>query len=483
MKAERIVELLHLGENVQVEFKADLRNVEAIGQVVCAFLNSSGGYIIIGADHEGRVGGVKADKEKLHDLEQHLHEGLSPKALVSVEAMELDGKRIVLIEVPQGRDLPYSFDNMIHLRADDQIRLATPAEIRDIVLSSQIEPERWERRLSLAQLDKDLDRNEVAAAVKDAVRAGRAFFNEQDDPVKALEGMSVSRYGRLTHGGDVLFAKNPAARLPQTRVRAFRYKTDKAGDEYGDIKSFEGPLHTLFEHAYAFIVQNTPTTARFIKGSPLRVDSPQYPEASVREALINALVHRDYASPSGGVSIHIYPTRMEITNAGSLPEGVTPESLAEGQISVLRNPDIAHVVYLRGLMEKAGRGSVLIIKECAEHGLPAPTWTSTKAGVTLTLYAPHDTPHVTPHDTPHVTPHVTPQVERLLKAMKDRDLARQEIMDLLGIKDRKNFMDGYIKPALELGLLAMTLPDKLTSVNQRYRLTEQGKALRAKTKK
>ena len=94
---------------------------------------------------------------------------------------------------------------------------------------------------------------------------------------------------------------------------------------------------------------------------------PLYPESAVREALINALGHRDYSSPSGGVSIHSFPRRLEIWNSGSLPDGVTAESLAKGHISVLRNPDIAHVLYLRGLMEKAGRGSVLMIHLTDDH--------------------------------------------------------------------------------------------------------------------
>jgi ATP-dependent DNA helicase RecG len=483
MKPDRIRELLQLGESARVEFKSGLQNAEAIGRVVCAFLNTSGGYIIIGVDDEGRVVGVKTTDQELHRLEQRLHEGLSPKALVSVEAMELGEKRIVLIEVAQGRDVPYSFRNMIHVRVGEQIRPADPAVIRDMVLRSQIEPERWERRFSMADIEQDLDHAQIASTVKDADRVKRAFFKDHDDPVKVLESMSVARYGRLTNGGDVLFTSNPATRLPQTRVRAYRYASDKAGDTFGDIKSFEGPLHTLFERAYGFIVQNTPTSARFSKGSPKRDERPAYPEQAVREALINALVHRDYSAPSGGVSIHIYPKRMEITNSGSLPEGVTPESLAKGQISVLRNPDIAHVVYLRGLMEKAGRGSVLILKECEAQGLPTPVWTSGPAGVTLTFHAPHVTPHATPHVTPHPTPHVAPQVERMLRVMKDKELSRQEIMDLLKIKDRKHFMDGYIKPALEMELIDRTLPDARTSVNQRYRVSQAGRNQLARSKR
>jgi len=122
----------------------------------------------------------------------------------------------------------------------------------------------------------------------------------------------------------------------------------------------------------SFIVRNTPTISRFVKGNPKRQDSPLYPESAVREALINALAHRNYSGSSGGVSIHVFPKRLEIWNSGPFPEGVTADSLGRGQLSVLRHPDIAHVLYLRGLMEKAGRGSVLMAHECQKSGLPAP---------------------------------------------------------------------------------------------------------------
>ncbi|GEM_PF-2386514 len=90
--------------------------------------------------------------------------------------------------------------------------------------------------------------------------------------------------------------------------------------------------------------------------------------------------HRDYSGASGGLAIHVFPRRMEIWNSGRLPPGVTAETLGRGQLSVLRNPDTAHVFYLRGLMEKAGRGSVLMIRKQTDfpprNGSLMPIWAS-----------------------------------------------------------------------------------------------------------
>jgi len=244
------------------------------------------------------------------------------------------------------------------------------------------------------------------------------------------------------------------------------------------MKSIEGPLHWVFEQAFAFIVRNTQTRAHFRKGTPQREDIPLYPEFAVREALINAFAHRDYTSPSGGIVIHLYPHRMEIWNSGSLPDGVTVETLSKGHISVLRNPDIAHVLYLRGLMEKAGRGSVQIIKACREAGLPAPTWVSGEnLGVTITFTAPQATHQATPQ----ATHQATPQALRLITLL-DHEMSATELMEALHIKDRKHFRDAFLQPSLDGNFVEMTIPEKPSSPLQKYRLTETGRIALGKSR-
>ncbi|MBK7555390.1 MAG: ATP-binding protein [Flavobacteriales bacterium] len=156
MKSERIQDLLQLGEGSRVEFKSGLRNLEAIGKVVCAFLNG-GRYVICGITDEGKVTGVDATQKDLEVFERRLNESIAPKALVAVELMKLDRKSVVLVEVAQGRDVPYSYSNVIYVRRGAGVYVADSATIRDMVLRARIEPERWERRFSWADVDRDLD--------------------------------------------------------------------------------------------------------------------------------------------------------------------------------------------------------------------------------------------------------------------------------------------------------------------------------------
>jgi predicted HTH transcriptional regulator/tetratricopeptide (TPR) repeat protein len=395
MKIKILKEALLLPENQNCEFESQCKE-HIIGEIVCGFLNTTGGYLVCGVkvvnDEATLLGVDNRDFVAVNSVQQALQEGLSPKTLVSIQDQKIEGKTLLVIKVPAGRDLPYAFRNVIYLREGQSTYRADVGAIREMVLREQVEPERWERRYSSADLELDIDKDEIRKAVKDIQRLRRAEFKDAENPYAILEYLAVAKYGRLTNGGDVLFGMNPAIRSPQIRVRAACFPTDKASSTFQDMKSFEGPLVPILNETRNFIIRNTPTIAIFSKNKLQRRDESIYPPDAIREGLINAFAHRDYADFSGGISVHIYPRRLEIWNSGSLPPGITPELLIKGHKSVLVNPDISHVLYLRGFMEKLGRGSVLIMEGCKKLGLPQPEWTSgEKTGVTLTFFAPEIT--------------------------------------------------------------------------------------------
>lgn len=482
MKTEKLIEMLMLGEGASIEFKTHCDPV-IVGRQVCAFLNSGGGYIVCGISESGEPVGIPEQLD-IGQFEQQVNKRISPKTLISVELQEVGEKPVLVVEVPAGKDFPYAFHNDIFVRVGEQTSKADIETIRDMVMRRQVEPERWERRFSSADLDADLDFDEIRSLVLTVNKNSRMQFRDKDDPLSVLEELAMVKYGRLTNGGDVLFGKNPAIRYPQVRVRAVCFTSDKSDDTYQDMKSLEGPLVSVLEQVFSFIIRNTPTTSRFDKDNLQRQDEAVYPPAAVREGLVNAFAHRDYADFSGGIGVHVYPKRLEIWNSGSLPEGVTPAKLATGHISVLRNPDIAHVLYLRGLMEKLGRGSVMIQKSCIERGLPRPEWRSdTEQGVTLTFFVPEDFDIPDTRSTPdqsqvEVSPGTKLGLSRDQLRVLRKTVVEQGIKDLMKMSGRSNrtkFRDQVLKPLLEAGLVEMTIPDKPTSSKQGYRITEQGK--------
>ena len=477
MKIEKLEKLLMLGEGHNVDFKSNCRNIDMIGRVVCSFLNTHGGYIVCGVGDKGKVIGIDGSDVTVQLLEKRIQEGLSPKALVSVQLQEAEGKSLIVIEVPAGKDIPYAFQDVIYLRVGQATQKADVETIRDMVLRKQVEPQRWERRFSSGDIESDTDTDEINSAAADIQKGQRAFFRDANNPYWILEDLSVAKYGRLTNGGDVLFGRNPATRLPQVRVRAACFTDDKAGDTFRDMKSFEGPLVPVLEQVFNFIVRNTPTTILFSKNKLQRQDEALYPADAIREGLVNAFAHRDYTNSSGGMSVHIYPKRLEIWNSGSLPDGITPDGLIKGHLSILRNPDIAHVLYLRGFMEKLGRGSVLILQACKERGLPEPTWTSDeKAGVRLTFFAPEVTQEVSSEVIENFGTKLAlsrHQAEILQKCLTEKGIL--ELMAVTGRRDRTKFRHQVLNPLMEAGLIAMLIPDKPTSSKQKYLLTPEGK--------
>lgn len=139
-------------------------------------------------------------------------------------------------------------------------------------------------------------------------------FRDKNNLLMVLEDLSVSKYGRLTNAGDVLFSSNPAKRYPQARVKAVCFVSDKTDSTYRDMKSYEGPLVPTLEDVYSFIMRNIPTKAKFSNNSLERSDESLYPPAAIREGLVNAFAHRDYSDFSGGIIVFVYPNRLEIWN-------------------------------------------------------------------------------------------------------------------------------------------------------------------------
>ncbi|MBN2433740.1 MAG: putative DNA binding domain-containing protein [Spirochaetes bacterium] len=478
MNIQRLKNLLTLGENQNIEYKSAFKS-DIAGKQICAFLNSGGGYVVCGVTDKGEITGITPIDDP-RSLEINVSKNISPQAFFSFELHTIDGKTVLVIEVPSGKDVPYSYSNDIYVRLGDKTQKADVDTIRDMVLRRQSEPERWERRFSDAQASEDLNYEHMSQIADLIQKFGRLKFRNVNKPDLVLEDLLLAKYGKLTNGGDVLFCKNSANRYPQVRVKAACFTSDKSDDTYKDSKYFEGPLLVVLEELYAFIIRNIPTVTHFPAGQLERQERPLYPKEAIREGLVNAFVHRDYTDFSGGLAVFIYPKRLEIWNSGELPEGVTVQGLKTGHISVLRNPDIAHVLYLRGMMEKLGRGSVLIQKACTDSGLPKPEWKSDK-GVTLTFFAPEASPEAGTEQNDEGLSRDQAgtkqgpgrdQVKMLFFCKTERTI--KEMMDEAKRTNRTKFRDSLVKPLLESGWLEMTDPDNPTNPKQKYRLTAKG---------
>jgi len=198
------------------------------------------------------------------------------------------------------------------------------------------------------------------------------------------------------------------------------------------------------------------------------------------------LVHRNYANHAS-VEIVLYKDRLEISNPGSLPLGWTTDRLKQLHNSVPHNPFIAHPMYLAGYIEQLGTGTEDMVKRMAECGLPEPKFIQEQDFRTIIYrYTPQATPQVTPQVTPQLTEQdkapVSTAVKNLIKVLEG-EMTRDELQEVLQLADRKYFRTAYVNEALNGGWIEMTIPDKPTSRNQKYRLTEKGLKAKQEWKK
>ena len=351
---------------------------EDVARTACAFLNTGGGTVLVEAGP-----GLEAARLRRSEIEEALRQLITPPAFWSVAVEPAGHDYFCIIDVPAGRDRPYTVEGAIFVRQQSRTVSATANEIRSIVESSFSSAERWERRLipeaGVGELDKEL-----ILKTAEQARIKRNFpFSHPDRVESVLAELGLYRQNSITNAAEVLFGQCPAIQFPQVRARVTVYQADKGGD-FIDNRTFEGPLFRMLEEVFSIIRQHTPVASVF-RGGLRRSDQPAFPEEAVREGLVNAFAHRDYADFSGGIAVDLYPNRLVIWNSGELPPGIKIGDLKREHPSMPRNPDVTQVLYLRQYMERVGRGTQNIVKWCKEAGLPQPKWSADASGITLTL--------------------------------------------------------------------------------------------------
>ena len=198
--------------------------------------------------------------------------------------------------------------------------------------------------------------------------------------------------------GVVAFASEVLPGYPQCSMRLARFR-GVTKDEFLDQNQLSGHAFGLLHEATGFIRRNLPVHGRFENGVLERKDEPIYPPMALREALVNALCHRDYSVTGGAVSVAVFDDRLEICSTGTLPFGLTVDDLKGEHTSKPRNPLLAEVFYRRGLVERWGRGTNKIIDSCLAAGQPAPEFEE-RSGEVVVRFRPsgYNPPHRVNHN-------------------------------------------------------------------------------------
>jgi ATP-dependent DNA helicase RecG len=450
-----LLDLIALGEGFTTEFKRSMPS--DLGREICAFANATGGAILIGVDDASTIVGVM-DHNRLKSQVQSIARSVDPPVAVEVES----AGDVLCVTVPEQHAKPYSFGGRFFIREGATCQQLSRDEIREFFFkeglirldetpcnafdpSVEITPQRWVEFAERAGIDPGLD------------------------PVAVLENLHLVKDTGMTHAGAWLLADDITRFTLQAGVTCAVFR-GSAKTHILDRKEFHGNLYAIYQDVMAYF--QAKLNSALIPHAQGRDERLELPESALREAVVNAIAHRDYRS-TANVQVYIFQDRVEIVTPGGLPAGMREEDL--GSKSVPRNPLLFSTLYRMKLVEQIGSGIRRIHDTCREHGVAEPAIDVSPDWVTVTFLRPVEvvTPHVTPHETPHVAPHVG----RLIVVLQG-EMSRVELMDALGLKDRRHFARTYLQPGLDAGLVEMTQPDRPTSRTQGYRLTAQGWQLR-----
>lgn len=364
MDGKFIIEnLLQQEESERLEFKGEA-TVSTLAKTVTAMLNGNGGDIVLGVNNKNRI--VVGCSKDIKDLRRAIAERIRPAAPIDVHSVDYNGINVILISVWMGAQKPYHCDGTIYLKVGDEIIVANPENINNMLLDRKQSDFNWERMPVLGAEIEDLDLDEVRNTMKEYAKSCNE--NIQDEELFLMRS-GLLKDGNLTNACIVLYAKNPSQFISQTRVKLSVFSSDSSSDLI-EARLFEGNIFKNIDAIFQFIDMTYSKGVR-IDGI-LREEQWNFPRVAVREGVMNAVVHRDYNSISGFMHILIYPNRLEIISYGVLPSMSSVIEKGGDGLSILRNPDIAHQCYYRKLIEMMGAGLPRMIHDSKEHGFDIP---------------------------------------------------------------------------------------------------------------
>jgi ATP-dependent DNA helicase RecG len=267
------------------------------------------------------------------------------------------GFQVIAVQVPAGANRPYSYKGQSYRRVGDTNQKMSRDEYTRMLVERVHGERRWETEPVKNWGIADLEISEITRTVDEAIRRGRLEDPGTREPKELLRGFGLVRDDSLSRAAVVLFGKQKRLeeQFPQCLLRVAKFQgTDKS--EFLDNRQFYGNAFELLLKAEQFLKENLPIAGRIVPGLFERIDEPIYPPVALREALANAFCHRDYSIGGGSVAVAIYQDRLEITSAGSLHFGLTPEKLFLPHESQPWNPLIARVFHRRGIIESWGAG-------------------------------------------------------------------------------------------------------------------------------
>ena len=367
MDTSELLELIETGEDSQIQFKEHFESIDSLAAEICAFSNSNGGNILVGISDDSKIIGLA--KEEIRRLNQWVSstcsQKIDPQVNVTTQNIKYQHRIIMVISVPMGLNKFYMANGKdIWVKVGADKRRAKREEIQRLLQSSGhlYADEMPVENTNLSDFNIDLFKSFYEHRM-------HGKLEDADIPLeKILSNLKLMEDGKLTLAGLLVFGKKPEEKKPQYMIKAVLFPGNSpAVSEYKDSRDISGNISKIFEAGRWFLINNL----RWIQKEQHfnTTGILEIPVIALEEALINAIVHRNYFI-SSNIRIFIFDDRVEIISPGTLPNTVNVESIKMG-IHIERNPilvsmlkDIKDIPY-RGIGTGVGR----ILRECDNAGI------------------------------------------------------------------------------------------------------------------
>lgn len=481
-------------------------NPEDVLHTICAFANDfhnlGGGYIVVGVEeNNGRpvlppagipVGSLDSIQKELLNLG---HSALQPMYHPLSAPYEVDGNWVLVIWVPGGETRPYKARRSLspskpdwgyYIRKQSSTVLARGADEQELIgLAAKVPfDDRYNQQAGLEDLSPQL----IGAFLREvgsdlAAQAGTLPLETLGRQMNIVGGPVEAAFPK--NAGLLFFNQDPRRFFPATQIDVVYFPDGPGGDQFEE-KTFTGPLARMTREALDYIERNylKQTVIKY----PHRAEAERvwnFPYAAVEEALVNAVYHRSYEIREP-VEVRITAQEMVILSFPGPDHSIRMEDLRAGKAVSrrYRNRRIGEFLKELELTEGRSTGIPKILRNMAANGSPAPEFETdderssylVRLPVRVSPTDPVNDPVNDPvmDETTQLVTQLGDSVSQLLQLLEQGPLSPKNLRLKLGMSHRPTFRDNYLHPALDAGWIEPTIPDKPTSRNQKYRLTEKG---------
>ena len=289
-------------------------------------------------------------------------------------------KMLALVRKAGGQVIRRRFENLADLNAAVYGSLVHFLEAKGVLRTSP-----FDKTAGRGASNADIAAEKLGWFVETARRERNFPLRENTPPAQALAHLDLLEDGRPTHAALLLFGKNPQRFVPCAETKCAHFHGTEIRKPIPSYQIYKGTVFDQVDQAVDFVMAKIARTVTPQVGTPASRVDYDLPYKAVREALVNALAHRDYTS-NAGVQVMLFADRLEVWNPGELPAGLTPEKLRHPHASIPHNPLIAEPLFWVRYIEKLGTGTLDMIALCREAGLPEPEFRQDGGQWVVTLW-------------------------------------------------------------------------------------------------